>query len=385
LCHQQTGSVLQTSCERYDEGDEREAIRIATALRVMFYDTRSSTSLLTHLKAKDKVALYSVSTPPPGTFEFRGMGRTIMVITPKDYEVFRWVKPVLDDEAHPHTPLSVRNWWEMPVFVSRQGGQLRLMGTLAAETGKDYVITRGDIILGAANRDGGAHVDAILAPDYEFLGQIGAYRISEEKIELANGKVVDLPQVKNIHLLSLGQMGYEVLHSPSLWALLSMEDQQAQSERERDTIAHYCAAYYREVRRQLQGRSYGVSTLPSHLMPWKRIVYVNETRDGHFIVNHVSNPRESHSDLYEDYMHIVPQRAYTLREHLKPRRLRYDESTQLFRRQVFGKRLGDQGFDQVQKGNYLDRADIITRNRVHRLTEEEGRRHAREDLRRYFP
>ena len=195
---------LKTSCERYDEGDEREAIRIATALRVMFYDTRSSTSLLTHLKAKDNVALYSVSRPPPpSTLEFRGMGRTTLIITPKDYEVVRQVEPVLDDEAHPHTPLSVRDWWEMPVFVSRQGSQLRLMGTLAASTGEDYVITRGDIILGAANKDGGAHVDAVLRLDYEFLAQVGAYRISEEEIKLANGKVVHLPQVRNIHLLHL--------------------------------------------------------------------------------------------------------------------------------------------------------------------------------------
>ena len=180
-------------------------------------------------------------------------------------------------------------------------------------------------------------------------------------------------------------MGYEVLHSPSLWALLSMEDQRAQSERERDTIARYCAAYYRELRSLLSGRSYGVDTLPSHLMPWKKNVYVNETRDGHFIVNHVSNPIETYSDAYEDYLHTVPQRAYTLREYLKPRGLQFEEGTQLFRRQVFGKRLGDQGFDQVQKGNYLERADIITRNRVSRLSEEESRRHAREDLRRYLP
>ncbi len=377
---------LKTSCERYDEGDEREAVRIALTLRVLFHDTETSTSLLTHLKAKDKVTLYSASRPPPpGTFEFRGMGRTTLLITPKDYEVFRWVKPVLDDEAHPHTPLSVRDWWEMPVFVSRQGGQLRVMSTLAASTGKDYAITRKDIILGAANKDGGAHVDAVLSPNYEFLAQIGAYRISEEEIKLANGKVVHLPQVKYIHLLHLRQMGYEVLHSPNLFALMLMEDQRAQSKQERDTIARYCAAYYREVRRELQGKSYGVDTLSSHLMPWKKTVYVNETRDGHFIINHVSNPSTVHSDLYEDYLHIVPQRVYTLRKHLKPRRLKFKEGTQLFRRQVFGKRLGDEGFDQVQKGNYLERADIITRNRVSHLTEEEGRRHAREDLRRYLP
>jgi hypothetical protein len=377
---------LKTSCERYDEGDEREAVRIAVTLRVLFHDTKTSTSLLTHLNAKDKVTLYSVSRPPPpGTLEYRGMGRTTLVITPKDYEVFRWVEPVLDDEAHPHTAMSVRDWWEMPVFVSSTDGRLRLMGTLAESTGKNVVISRNDIILGAANKDGGAHVDELLAPDYEFLAQIGAYRINEGEIELANGKVVQLPQVENIHLLHLRQMGYEVLHSPHIWALLDMKDQQGESAEERDTIAHYYGAYYRELRRVLEGRSFGVDTVPSHLMPWKRNVYVLETRDGHFIVNNISNPSTVHSDLYEDYIHIVPRRHYTLREHLKQEKARYKEGTQIFRRRMFGKRSLEEGFLEVMGEDYLEREDIITRNRACRLTQQEAREHAKMDLRRYLP
>lgn len=374
---------LKTSCERYDQGDKREAVRIATALRVIFHDTRNSTSLLTHLKAKDKVTLYSVSRPPPpGTLEFRGMGRTTLVITPKDYQVFRRVEPVLDDEAGPHPPMTADAWWEMPVFVSRTDGRLRLMGTLAANTGKNVVITRKDIILGAANKDGGAHVDAVLSPNYEFLAQVGAYRINDEEIELANGKLVHLPQVKNIHLLHLRQMGYEALHSPHLFALLSMEDQQAESAKERDAIAHYYAAYYRELRRLLSGRSYGVDTVPSHLMPWKRNVYVLETRDGHFITEHRSGPSTMHSNLYEDYLHIVPRRHYTLREHREPT---YKEGTKLFRHRIFGKRSIEEGFTEIMSADYLQREDVISRNRISGLTEEEGQRHAREDLKRYLP
>lgn len=60
----------KTSCERFDAGDEREAIRIATVLRVLFHDTTDrkawplSVSLLSHLNAKDKVALFSTCNPP---------------------------------------------------------------------------------------------------------------------------------------------------------------------------------------------------------------------------------------------------------------------------------------------------------------------------------
>ena len=55
----------------------------------------------------------------------------------------------------------------------------------------------------------------------------------------------------------------------------------------RDTLAHYFAAYYQEARSQLAGTSFSTETVPSHLMPWRKLVRTWETKDGHFVVEHI--------------------------------------------------------------------------------------------------
>lgn len=384
-------AFLKTSCERFDAGDKREAIRIATVLRVLFHDTTDrkgrplSVSLLSHLDAKEKVALFSTCNPPPTALEYAGMARMYLKVT-EDFRVTRRIEPILDDAAHPDVAVSVKDWWEMPVYVSRNDGRLVMAGSLADTTGRNWIIRRKDIILGAANKDGGAHVDADLRPDYEQLAASGALRMYETKIGLANGETVRLPPLKDAHLIYLCTMGHEVLQSPDLYALLSMDELRTESEELRDKIAHYYGAYYRELRRQLEGRSFGISTVPSHLMPWKRVVYVMETRDGHFVTEHVSGPSETYFNSYEDYLQVVPRRAYTLRDvtgadHEEGTALRV---APMLTRHTFGKMLGEEGFEKVQNGDYLERRDVITRAKVPELTEDDAVREAREDIRPYL-
>jgi hypothetical protein len=73
-------------------------------------------------------------------------------------------------------------------------------------------ITRKDIVLTAANKDGGAHVDAKLTAEYSALardGAVGAFIYGPE------GSEVTTP-IQGAHLVSLRQLGYELLHSPDL-------------------------------------------------------------------------------------------------------------------------------------------------------------------------
>jgi hypothetical protein len=44
---------LNNSSKLFDEGEEDEAVRLATTIRVLFHDTYSSTSLLKQLNIKD--------------------------------------------------------------------------------------------------------------------------------------------------------------------------------------------------------------------------------------------------------------------------------------------------------------------------------------------
>jgi hypothetical protein len=140
-------------------------------------------SLLSHLGAKDKVSLFRTCNPLRTATEYAGMARMYLNIT-EDSRVSQRIEPILDDAAHPDVAVSVRDWWEMPVYVSRSDGRVVMAGSLADTTGRNWIIRRKDIILGAANKDGGAHVDAELRPDYEQLAASGALRMYEMEIGL---------------------------------------------------------------------------------------------------------------------------------------------------------------------------------------------------------
>jgi hypothetical protein len=51
---------------------------------------------------------------------------------------------------------------------------------------------------------------------------------------------------------------------------------------------------------------------------------------------------------------------------------------------IRGKRIGDAGYDEVQLGDYLERVDAISRDKVPELTEEEAQEAARTDMQPYL-
>ena len=215
---------LRRSCESYDQGYKDEAIRIATVLRVLMHDTTDrkgrprSVSLLTHLKVKDKIWLRSTCYPSPeGAIEYHGMGRRTVNVT-EDLKASTKFEPVLDDEAHPHIGVSVQDWWEMVVYVSSAYSGPKILIPPPEST----VLRRKDIVLAAANKDGGAHVDEKLTPEYErLLSPLGA-GIMNMNIDLIDGRTVRPEPIMDTHLVYMRQKGYEVLESPSLYNLLSI-------------------------------------------------------------------------------------------------------------------------------------------------------------------
>ncbi len=185
--HKQLGQQLtfvENSCSAYDRGQTHEAIRIATSLRILLHDTRSSTSLLTHLGSKDVLLLSTcaVRTEIPygtvfdGLSGFSGAG----------------IRAKL---GHTSTKIQMpaADWWEQLVIGLGQGRNL----------------SRRIITLTAANKDGGAHVDEELPEEYELLIR-GVWET------MSGGKAGPVP---DHHLLYLRQMGYEILNSPQLVAL----------------------------------------------------------------------------------------------------------------------------------------------------------------------
>jgi hypothetical protein len=136
-------SFIERSCQAFDSGLEDDAIRIATTFRTIFHKSRISKSLISQLKWDNKRILSSS----------RGYGNI------QDY--LSWVinikspipvttKPILGNQFH---EVSISDWWENePTFFFNK-----------------VRYPRKKIILTAANKDGGAHVDE-LEKFYEALG-----------------------------------------------------------------------------------------------------------------------------------------------------------------------------------------------------------------------
>jgi hypothetical protein len=179
---------IQRSCIAYDEGLEDESIRIAQALRVIFYD--SPKSLITHLKFDQKKMLSSA----------KGYGDT------RDY--LSWVidinssqpvttRPTLDTQFR---EISIKEWLEgESVFVY-----------------KTKIFSRRKVISNASNKDGGAHVDEKLDKFYEALSA-GVEGFSITGNLQYNGESPFQQGVnqsaKNAHLALIRQFAHEFIAS----------------------------------------------------------------------------------------------------------------------------------------------------------------------------
>jgi hypothetical protein len=184
---------LQRSCTAYDEGNREEALRMAVSLRVLFHDTKSSTSLLSHLGVKATTRLKStfvsqksVETDFPG---FKCHAVLPVMLTSAG------VKPPTDTWEVRSVCLA-DDWWNEGVWLE---------GAIA--------LSRRDIVLSAANQDGGAHVDE--NPSAKTRMVKAGPRITVT----INGKPLE-SGMANHHYPLIRQMTFEVTTSPDMRRLI---------------------------------------------------------------------------------------------------------------------------------------------------------------------
>jgi hypothetical protein len=193
-------TFLCSSCASFDAGNKREAVRIATIVRILLHDSRkSSVSLLTHLGAKESVSLSSSveGEPHPSAPFMTTMVRTTFRVDAEGKGSTVYGAPL---DARYLLPMPVDAWWNQVVYIL---GQVRC--------------TRKSLVLDAADKDGGAHVDAALAPDYATIattGERGWWHYKQP-----NDPDGPSYPVRDIHLFYLRQIGFEVMNSPELLAL----------------------------------------------------------------------------------------------------------------------------------------------------------------------
>jgi hypothetical protein len=188
---------LETSCRQFDAGQPDEAIRIATALRVIFHNTAASRSLLAHLNATTVPILSTCRRTRMDNPNGFWPGLVQILIDVKHVTVTS--RPKFDATPGGHRMVPFRTWWEGEVVYFGAGRTIR----------------RNRLVLDAANKDGGAHVDASLPADYGWMVAGCGFSFSRET---PAGERTE-SWLAYPHLSCLRQMAYEVFNSPSLLTL----------------------------------------------------------------------------------------------------------------------------------------------------------------------
>lgn len=137
-------NFIKTSIKSYDDGNESEAKRIATNLRIMFHETGTSHSLIKQLNLNKKLLLWSsgVLYTPSNLLSSWTLLELIIEENGLHYN------PVGMNRARTFY-LSYEDWWNEVIFDD-----------------KNNVFTRKDIVTFVTNKDGGAHVDKVLGEKY---------------------------------------------------------------------------------------------------------------------------------------------------------------------------------------------------------------------------
>lgn len=195
---------LRRSAEGYDAGDFSEAKRLATTLRLLLHDTQESSSLLKQLGLKDKLRFPDTAGEiQPDKFETLPGGRfraSIAIAVPLapiawgSWKGFRFIAR-LDDHETSFRPVPFHTWWNSAVVAIPP----------------KFRLSRRELVLGVANQDGGAHVDASLREQFAGIARQRFILGSKRKpLSIATIERPDHKGPPNLSLPMVRQIAYEV-------------------------------------------------------------------------------------------------------------------------------------------------------------------------------
>ncbi|MET4594664.1 MULTISPECIES: hypothetical protein [unclassified Sphingomonas] len=180
-------AYIDRSSIAYDGGEDDEAIRIAQALRVVFHDTKNSTSILDLFGAKDTIRILSKMNPS-GLPADASYAEGLSAIGQKSGDLWHFPKMSRDNDDR---FITAEEWWREEIFAV-----------------SGFRLSRQSIVCDAANFDGGSHAKLKLPERYRAL--------NESLVRVGPG---DGLQTIGPTKASLRTMAFEVLNSPDLMAL----------------------------------------------------------------------------------------------------------------------------------------------------------------------
>jgi hypothetical protein len=190
-------NFIISSCTLYDQGRYDEAVRIAVAARVLFHNTQASKAIIGgHYEAND-LKLLSTTTFKPGCVKDSNILGFIGLLPSMGS-----FQAMLGD-SHRKDNISWKQWWADEPIMSLFKGQ--------------ESITRKQLVLASANKDGGAHVDEVKPEEYERLDD----GLSIEVLVRFKGKQYDEKvKLRYANFAALRQIGYEILSSEELTGIV---------------------------------------------------------------------------------------------------------------------------------------------------------------------
>lgn len=140
-------AFLEASSSSFDTGFDAEAKRLALTMRVLLHDTNNSHSLLQQL-GKKNIKFVDTALPfDPKNLSTHG-GLVFVAMNGPDT---RYVAMLDDVPQLSH--IDFDKWWDAPAFVDKDRN----------------ILTRRQLVLTAANQDGGGHVDPGIDEIYDKL------------------------------------------------------------------------------------------------------------------------------------------------------------------------------------------------------------------------
>lgn len=193
---------LVLDSEAYDKGMFNMIKRSSATLRMLFYDSRTSHSLINQIGSKDSLKMYSFINYPIKQEIFFGSiyCARFWASPPKigHYDTF-----LFSPQKDRLVELSFDSWWNGTIF----------------RVGKDSDFSRGKIIVTLANQDGGAHFDPTIDSNYNSLvkGTTGFQIPPKSTNHIIFGGSPDYNdqpvQFKDIHLAIMRQVVHETILS----------------------------------------------------------------------------------------------------------------------------------------------------------------------------
>jgi hypothetical protein len=214
---------LRTSYHAYDAGNHEEAVRLATVLRVLLHDEGRWPSLLSVMGIKQAIQYKDTAV----SVEIIDRARAhlnpapvsgVMVLYPFEPRVgfveqkgaadgsLSWVAPLRDRQLignQPTPPKQFDLWWTDPVIVDSAGNSFN----------------RQNLVLIAANQDGGAHVDEELDKAFAELcrDNLGLEYVPHgapgSELGLHAPAEAFVPAKNNVAYASIRQIAYEFIWS----------------------------------------------------------------------------------------------------------------------------------------------------------------------------